>query len=236
MHLRLCRRTEAVRSADWDVKELRHVAAELARAEDGDLLFRAVRTCVFAGYVDDGWTRVGCMIHPRQHPDGTDLRDLGAYADKEICAGHLCGPHQWLAVADRALLQAAPSWNAYSMAVGESGFLKAALRWVAARRGAEVQAEALMTPEGQRAAASLLALFDAWPFADPNPRRFGGFSFAGDEAYQRAPSAARFPGVVTSVEALMLDALGTLVDDEIQARRAVEALRECLSGLVSALS
>lgn len=237
MHARLQRRTRAVRQADWDVEKLRAAAFELSAAEDADLLFRAVRTCPLAGYLNEEETRVGCLIHPLRHPTGADLRDLGAYGDRAICDGHLCAPHNWLQGPERALLAAAGDWRAYSMTLGESGFPKAVLRYVANARCAEVRTEELLHPDVQRAAHGVLALFVHWPHADPDPRRFGGFSFAGDEAYARtAASAAQYPGLMGPTEATLLDCLGTAVPDEAAAARALADLRAALQPLVDALS
>lgn len=236
MSLRLQRRTRAVAQAGFDPKALAAVAVQISMEEAPQLLFKAVRTCPLAGYLDAAQTQVGCLIHPARHPQGEDLRDLGAYADRTVCAGHLCAPHTWLDQTDRALLTAAPSWRSYSMAVGEAGFVKAVLRWVANARGGQVRAEQLLDPAVQDAAAAVLALFEAWPFADPDPRRFGGFSFAGDEAYERtAPSAAQHGPLLTPTEATMLDCLGSRLETHEQAVAALTHLRGCLQALADAV-
>ncbi len=235
MAARLDRRTALVTQAGWDAHALAHARDTLQDEEAPLVLFKAVRTCAFAGWLDANHTRVGCLIHPARHPAGSDLRDLGAYQDRAICDGHLCAPHTWLTAVDRAFLAHAPDWQAYSMAVGESGFGKAVLRWVANARGGEVHAANLQRQEAAAPARALLQLLTAWPFVDPDPRRFGGFSFAGDDAYTRlVPSAARF-SAVTPVEATILDALGTLVEDEDTAQRAVVLLRQHLQALADAL-
>ncbi|MEW5852833.1 MAG: hypothetical protein AB2A00_28880 [Myxococcota bacterium] len=237
LHQRLLRRTHAVREAGWEMMALREVAARLSTEEAPALLFKAVRTCPLAGYVDENARRVGCLIHPLRHPTGEDLRDLGAYGDRNICAGHLCAPHSWLGPVERALIECAPSWRAYSMAVGESGFVKALLGHLAARRGGEVQLKDLGSDAVRAGAAKVFALFDHWAFADEDPRRFGGFSFAGDDAYTRSvPSVARFSDLMSRHEATMLDCLGTLAETESQAVAAVTALREVLRPLDDALS
>ncbi|MBI5497936.1 MAG: hypothetical protein HY904_23235 [Deltaproteobacteria bacterium] len=235
LHARLEQRTARVTAAGWDLQALTAVARALSLQESPQLLFRAVRTCPLAGFLNEERTRVGCLIHPRRHPAGADLRDLGAYGDRTICAGHLCAPHTWMTAADRALLAAAPGWRAYSMAVGETGFVKAVLRHVANRRGGEVHADELANARVRAAAARVLALFDAWPWADPDPRRFGGFSFAGDDAYTReVPSAGRFPFIRPN-EATLLDALGSRLEDEATARAALDGLVLALRPLVEAL-
>lgn len=232
---RLTARTAAVLSAGWDAHKLADARDALEALETPQLLFRAVRTCPFAGYLDPQHTRVGCLIHPARHPHGEDLRDLGAYRDRAICDGHLCAPHTWLTAEDGALLSHAPGWQAYSMAVGESGFVKAVLRWVANARGGQAQRRDLMRPEVAAPARALLGLLVEWPFADVDPRRFGGFSFAGDDAYTRdVPSMARF-SMVTPTEATILDALGTAANDDDTALRAVTLLRTHLQALADAM-
>jgi hypothetical protein len=232
----LWRRTLAVRGVGWDAASLGRVRDQLAAQEADAVLFRAVRTCPLVGFLDDQGTRVGCLVHPARHPGGLDLRDVGAYGDHAVCDGHLCAPHGWLSGPDRALLGHAPSWHAYSLALGEPGFSKAALTWVANRRGAGVRAGELGAPGAVAAARDLLALFDHWPHADPDPRRFGGFSFAGDEAYARStPGTGRFGPLLDRHESVMLDALGTLAEDAGQVGKAVAQLRVRLSALAGAL-
>jgi hypothetical protein len=237
LQARLAHRTRRVAAAGWDEAALREAARDLAQEEEPLLLFKAVKTCPLAGFIDDGHTRVGCLIHPLRHPKGQDLRDLGAYHDRGICEGHLCAPHQWLTSTEKVFLRCASNWQVYSMGIGECGFLKAALTWVANRRGAEVQVRDFARPGAVEAASSLLSMWEAWPFVDPDPRRFGGFSFAGDDAYTReVPSVARFASVVTAQEGIMLDALGTLAPDEETARAAVELLRKSLQRLADVLA
>jgi len=232
---RLRRRTALVADAGWDPVRLAAAYDALAAEEAPLLLFKAVRTCPLAGFLDEKQTRVGCMIHPLRHPEAEDLRDLGAYRDKGICSGHLCAPHTWLDPVDRAFLQCAPTWRAYSMAVGESGFVKAVLKAVANRRGGEVQMSEFDDDDVKAASRRILDLMDHWPFADPDPRRFGGFSFAGDEAYERtAETTARFQSI-PPVMAAILDALGTRAPDEATALRAKALMEERLQGVVDAL-
>lgn len=233
---RLLHRTQRVAQAAWDPVELARAAAELTQEEAPHLLFQAVKTCPLAGFLDAQHTRVGCLIHPARHPQGEDLRDLGAYGDRSVCENHLCAPHQWLSPAEKTLLCCAKNHHIYSMGIGECGFLKSALTWVANHRGAAVAPHHLHPPQAQAAGAALLDLWEAWPFVDPNPRRFGGYSFEGEDAYTRtAPSAGRFNHQVTRLEAIMLDALGTHAPDESTSMRAVDALRLRLRALSAAM-
>lgn len=233
---RLWHRTAAVMEAGWDEQPLTHAADALSTEESPLLLFPAVRTCPFAGFLDAAGTTVGCLIHPRRHPREWDLRDLGAFGNHEICAGHLCAPHAWLTAADKALLSCAPSWHAYSLALADSGFLKAVLAQVAVARGAAVTAEELEEPTLRAAAAEVLALWDGWEFADDNPRHSGGFAFAGDDSYALGmPGMGRFSSLLTQHEATMLDALGTRAEDESRATLAVGALRARMEPLLRLL-
>lgn len=216
-HARLQRRTERVLAAWPDVAALASVRDELLALEREEILFAGVKVCPFAGYVEEG--RVGCLLHPMRHPTREDLRHLAVYP-LEVCRDHFCAPHEWLRPVERALAQTAEG-TPYGLVVTDAGLVKGvrALLEEALGRG-------LREADIERGRAALKTLWDellAWPFKDPDPRRFGGFYVSGDEALERTlPSClTRTDAKASKWERAVLDGLGTraLGDDE-----AAEAL------------
>ncbi|HEY1099136.1 MAG TPA: hypothetical protein VGF99_09410 [Myxococcota bacterium] len=234
---RFRRRTDAVVAAWPDVDRLAAVRDELLAEERPQIVFAGVKVCPFAGYVEepvDGPARVGCLLHPTRHPTGADLRDLAVYP-KAVCAGHFCAPHDWLRPREVALAQTATGPR-YGRVVTDAGLVKAVQRFVEDACGRRLDED-----DWARVAGDLdvvWALFiDAWPYADPDPRRFGGFVFAGDDAVERTlPSAlAGRRHDATATELTILDCLGTAVDDDAGAQAALSALRAALAPIVAAL-
>lgn len=221
---RLRRRTERVAAVWPDVSALAAVRDELLALEREEILYAGVKVCPFAGYVEEG--RVGCLLHPTRHPTGEDLRHLAVYP-LEVCRDHFCAPHDWLRPLERALAQTAEG-TAYGLVVTDAGLVKGVRALLE-----EALGRALREEDIARGRAALKTLWDellAWPYRDPDPRRFGGFYVSGDEALERTlPSCLAETDVKASKwERTVLDGLGTRA---LQPHEAAEAL-ELLSGLM----
>ena len=208
---RFRRRTIAVTAVWPDVRKLALTRDELLELERAEVLFHGVKVCPFAGYVDepaDGPPRVGCLLHPTRHPEGADLRDLAVYP-KEVCAGHFCAPHEWLRTREVALAQTATGPR-YGRVVTDAGLVKAVLKCLedgAGRTLAAVDIDRV----GDVLDRLWTMLIDGWPFADPDPRRFGGFVFVGDDAIERTlPTClAGTHTDASAAERTILDSVGT---------------------------
>jgi hypothetical protein len=217
---RFTRRTEAVRAAWPHVDALARVRDALLAEEKPAVLFAGVKVCPFAGYVDDEAGRVGCLLHPTRHPTGEDLRDLAVYP-KEICASHYCAPHDWLRPREIDLAQCAEG-TGYGRVVTDAGLVKSMASLIDDALG-----RAFTATDVVRARASLTALWErlaAWPYADPDPARFGGFQFHGDDAVERSIPSSLAGTRVPASNAMrtVLDALGTrALADDGEARAAV---------------
>lgn len=232
MDARLRRRTERVSAAWPDVLRLAAVRDELLAEERDDVLFATVKVCPFAGYVEEG--RVGCLLHPTRHPTGEDLRDLAVYP-KEVCRDHFCAPHDWLRPLERALAQCAEG-TGYGLVVTDAGLVKSVRALLEDELG-----RSLRDDDVERGRAALTTLWRellAWPFRDPDPRRFGGFYVIGDDAIERTlPSCLEGTGVTASkAERTVLDGLGTHVTSSDEAERALRHLSALMRTAASALS
>ena len=230
-HARLQRRTDDVTRAWPDADALREVRDHLLELERPDVLFASVKVCPFAGYVDDG--RVGCLIHPTRHPTGADLRDLAVYP-REVCAGHFCAPHDWLREREKDVAQCALGLH-YGRVVTDAGLVKGVCALVDEALGRSFTRDDV---KGARAAfTSLWESLRAWPFSDPNPARFGGFVFTGDDAMERTlPSCLAGTGVVAShATRTVLDGLGTRALDVTEATAALTHLERVVALVAGAI-
>lgn len=230
-HGRLTRRTERVRAAWPDQAALARARDELLALEASEVLFAGVKVCPFAGFVEDG--RVGCLVHPTRHPQGADLRDLGVYPG-EICGGHYCAPHDWLRAREADLAQTARGL-CYGRVVTDAGLVKALCALLDAALG-----RAFAGAELSRAQPALDALWAAlcdWPWRDPDPARFGGFVFSGNDATERSVPSC-LAGLSLEVEPAartVLDALGTRALDDASAHQAIARLRELVGAVAAEL-
>jgi hypothetical protein len=239
---RLRRRTDAVRAAWPDVAALAAARDALLAEERPHLLFRAVKVCPFAGYVDDPVHdehgddddgRVGCLLHPSRHPDGADLRDLAVYP-REVCAGHFCAPHDWLRPREMDLAQTASGLR-YGRVVTDAGLVKAVARGLDERGGGPFTARAIDVARGALDELWRVLLED-WPWVDGDPHRFGGFQCAGDDAIERSlPSCVAGLDVdVAPWERTVLDAVGTRALARDEARAALARLRQLVDDALAA--
>lgn len=247
-HARLTRRTERVRAAWPNVDALAIARDELLALEKVDVLFAGVKVCPFAGYVDPAVPardddahattspgRVGCMLHPTRHPHGEDLRDLAVYP-KEVCAGHFCAPHDWLRTREADLAQTATgTW--YGRVVTDAGLVKSVAGLVDEALGRPFEPRDLASPNARASLASLWALCRTWPYADPDPARFGGFHFSGDDAMERTlPSALAGTSVKAShAHRVVLDALGTRALDDTEAHAALALIDGAIDAVARAM-
>lgn len=224
-HGRLARRTEQVRAAWPDRDRLREARDDLLALEADEILFRGVKVCPFAGYVEEG--RVGCLLHPTRHPEGEDLRDLAVYP-KEICRDHFCAPHDWLRPREVAFAQTATGVG-YGLVVTDAGLVKSLLSLLEAHLQRPVTEADIERARGPL--ATLWRRLLDWPFRDDDPYRFGGFYVVGDDAVERTLPSCLAGLDLEASPALrtVLDGLGTRVGTREDAEQAIAHLEGLLS-------
>lgn len=232
MHARFARRTERVRAAFPDVEALARARDALLGEERGELLSDAIPVCPFAGYIDvhdDGAPRVGCMIHPSRHPAGDDLRDLAVYP-RAVCAGHFCAPHDWLSTREKDVARFARG-HFYSRVVTDAGLVKALVRLVEDALCRRLTDDDLRTREDEFAA--LFRMLERWPFADPDPARFGGFVVDAGGVERTIANPALDAVAPRGPARTVLDALGTRALTADEATRALTLLDEAVRAVAS---
>jgi hypothetical protein len=182
---RLSARADAVRALGYgDPAALDAWGLARRESEREELLVPGLPTCPFAG--DLGGGRVGCLLHPAVA--GEDLRDLGAYRDRGICAAFECPSFTWLREDELAAILAAVDGSyRYGLAVTDVELLREILRHLTARRGAEVPAAALSRGGAALALREIVSWKERWPYRDMRGR-FGTFAVdpAAEDGVRRA--------------------------------------------------
>jgi len=179
-------RRDLVAAVGWDEVGLAAIRHVIEARERDIVLTEEIPTCPFAGNLEakskeNAKTRLGCLIHPRRHPEGRDLRDLGVYP-REVCDSHRCAPHDWLREQERALL-ATCEHRGYGEIVADTGLVKALHSELSARAGGAL--DVATYTQCRDALAPLWDLLCDWPFADPDARRFGAY-YLDDNAAERS--------------------------------------------------
>ena len=232
---RLRRRTTHVRAAWPDLDRLRAVRDQLLEAEKPDILFAGVKVCPFAGYLVEPGGPVGCLLHPSRHPAGADLRELAVYP-REVCAGHFCASHDWLRPREMDLAQTAVG-TLYGRVVTDAGLVKAIGRLLDESLARSFTSADVIAGRPPLEKLWRFLLVD-WPFVDPDPARFGGFQFSGDDAIERSlPSClAGCTAAHVPAERTVLDAIATRPLDGAAAAEALAALRARLLRVTAAMT
>jgi hypothetical protein len=148
--------------------------------ENTKRIYATIYTCEFVGFLDAGFHRVGCMLHPLMN-NGSDLRTISFYG-RDICEGHFCPSYQKLEPHEaRVILDVLDDWYLYGSVVTDIDFVKTFFKIVQDRIGEAID------PRGIAASRRLGEIFRRycslkmdWPFRDTTRPRFGKYYFVGE--------------------------------------------------------
>jgi hypothetical protein len=161
--------------------ELERYREAVRRRENHKRIYHTIYTCEFTGFLDDGHTRVGCMLHPASNM-GRDLRGAGFYG-VDICEGHFCPSYSKLEDHEvKTVLAAVDDWYLYGVVITDIDFLKTFFNIVQNRLGEGVDPGRVGSdPELCRAFHGFCSLKAAWPYRDTSRPRFGKYFFVGED-------------------------------------------------------
>lgn len=149
--------------------------------ENAKRIYATIYTCEFVGFLDEGFKRVGCMLHPYAN-NGNDLRVISFYG-RDICEGHFCPSYQKL---DRheaeIVLLALDDWYLYGSTITDIDFVKSWFAIIQNRIGETLSVKKVQArPELLDSFRRYCSLKLAWPFRDLSRPRFGKYYFMGEE-------------------------------------------------------
>jgi hypothetical protein len=162
----LAERTDTFAGVPRTIDDILAFEQERMRIEGADAPIADFHHCFFVGLIQDGWERVGCLLHPLASGNGgIDWRGLSFYGGA-ACKHFFCPSYDQLAARfKRIAREVLEDWYEYGMIIPEHRFLEAALGAVESRLGFSLDA-ATITPEEKTALAELLRLKICWPFRD----------------------------------------------------------------------
>lgn len=167
-----------VRGGGLSLDEYREI---IRHREDGRRIYKTIYACEFAGFLDEGKKRVGCMLHPMV-TGGCDLR-VHSFYGREICDGHFCPSYQKLTNNEvTAVLAVVDDWYLYGSIVTDIDFVKTFFTIVQNILGEEIAPEAVKaSPILREILHRYFSLKITWPFRDVSRPRFGKYYFLGEE-------------------------------------------------------
>lgn len=177
---RLRRRTALFRATVRGPGDLPLFSRTVKEQEDGAKRYEVIHCCEYAGFLDEGERRVGCLLHPMQN-GGRDMRDASFYG-RELCDGHFCPSYSYISRAEKlALLEILDDWYLYGVCVTDIDLVKEFFRLVSEAAGEMPSPARFRNPALREEARRFFELKLAWPFRSEAANRFGKYSFDGSE-------------------------------------------------------
>jgi hypothetical protein len=161
--------------------QLKDYQDTIRHRENAKRIYTTIYTCEFVGFLDEGFHRVGCMLHPVMNK-GTDLRTISFYG-QEICDGHFCPSYQKLEYNEaQIILDALDDWYLYGSVITDIDFVKTFFKIVQERVGEAIDPKiAVSSPAAMEIFRRYCGLKVSWPFRDTTRPRFGKYYFVGEE-------------------------------------------------------
>jgi len=229
---RLRRRTERFRSEVRGAEDLAAFSRTIRAAEDQARRFDVIYCCEFAGFLDHGERRVGCLLHPAQN-GGVDMRGVSFYG-RELCDGHLCPSYHFLSRAEQAtLVEILDDWYLYGLCITDIDLVKDYFRHIGDRLGETPASAMFQRGPALAIARSFFAFKVDWPFRSPEINRFGRFYFDGSQHMIRPIDYAALGCERSRYDGIFLS-LSSLFRNRRELQRAEEMIRENVEAVAAA--
>ncbi|HHO75949.1 MAG TPA: hypothetical protein ENN05_05920 [Deltaproteobacteria bacterium] len=167
-----------VRTKEISIDSYREI---IRHREDSKRIYKTIYTCEFVGFLNEGTTRVGCMLHPMSN-DGLDMRDISFYG-RDICDGHFCPSFQKLTTNEAStVLLCLDDWYLYGSVITDIDFVKTFFSIANNILGEEISSVVVESDSLLREILrGYFSLKERWPYRDNTRPRFGKYYFVGEE-------------------------------------------------------
>ncbi len=225
---RLRRRTEIFAALRGDPDHYRREVAAL----EGAKLYETIYNCEFLGFVDKGYKRVGCLLHP-QFNNGADLRGISFYGE-ELCRQHLCPSHEKLTTAEKeVVIRLLDDWYLYGLCITDIDLIKSYLFHIQNAVGEECDPARLDTrPTLKRLMQEFFSWKEHWPFRRKEALRFGKYYFVEGE-YHIARIDYEGLGLDPSPYDGIFLSLASEFGDRAEVSAAEEMVRKNIEGVIA---
>jgi len=118
-------RTEEFARTERTVAAILNFSEKTKQREQFRLLDPEFYACEYVGFLDEGETRVGCLLHPSARGnEGTDWRGL-SFHGAMACQGFFCRAHRELSGDEtRLILETINDWFLFGLVISDVDFIK----------------------------------------------------------------------------------------------------------------
>lgn len=228
-------RTETFQQVERQVEGIVAFQQKIAHRECQKRPLPEFHHCPFLGLVGEGFSRVGCLLHPMSKGNkGVDLRGMSFYGGM-ACRVYFCPAHHQLSAAVKDIVcRAATNWYGYGLIVTEAEMLNAFFQAVEGRIGRRVEQEDIIDDTCLNAVRAFLDLKISWPYRE-HPRHGLCHYFFRDNLYPRPSLDYAVAGLGKSKYDVILRALGSCFFSASRLRDAEDLIDGIVDMLATAI-
>ncbi|MDD5713265.1 MAG: hypothetical protein PHY31_10990 [Smithellaceae bacterium] len=177
---RIRARTRRFHAAVKGTNDLPSFAAITRECEDQTKRYEVIYCCEYLGFLDQGESRVGCLLHPLQN-DGLDMRDVSFYG-RELCDGHFCPSYHYLTKEEKlSLIYIIDDWYLYGLCVTDIDLVKEWFRLIASMIYEVPPPERFRRGKLREISSRFFSRKISWPFRSEAANRLGKYYFDGSQ-------------------------------------------------------
>jgi len=228
-------RTEAFQRVERDVEAIVAFQEKIQHKECQKRPLPEFHHCPFLGLVGDGFSRVGCLLHPLNKGNkGIDLRGMSFYGGM-ACRVYFCPAHHGLSAAVKEIVrQAAKNWYIYGLVVTEREMLNAFFQEVEGRIHRRVEKEDIIDHACLDAVRAFFNLKISWPYRHHPCNGLSNYFFE-DNLYPKPSVDYGIAGRRGSRYDVILRALGSCFFSASQLREAEVLIDGIIGTLATAI-
>lgn len=135
-----------------------------------------IYVCEFTGFVDESYSKVGCMLHPvAPLNNGTDFRGLCHYGSM-ACKAFFCPASTELDVREYRIVKALISdWHLYGLVATDINYVSSVLGLADLILGKELEVETVLKQGPAGMLVKVLGWKNSWPFGEGSTKRRSGY-------------------------------------------------------------
>lgn len=219
----LTARTLAFRNISRDIDEISDFGLSSRPSLSSLQVDPDIHVCEYAGFLDDSYCRVGCMLHPDfQENNGIDFRGLCFYGSM-ACKGFFCPASAETEGKYSGLVNDLVSdWHLYGLLAVDISYLNALFGLLEMMLDGCVDTGLLMRQRPAKLLSRTFAWKTSWPFGEKSSKRRSAYYF------KRSDQAVDEAGLVRSV----VDSLCFTFDILVNTKEASDWVRLGIRELV----
>jgi hypothetical protein len=227
LEMRFLYRTRLFAKVRGNMLSLQDYRVIIRHRENTRRIYMTIYSCEFAGFLDEGFQRIGCMLHPELNK-GMDMREKSFYG-REICDGHFCPSYQKLESHEvRVILAVLDDWYLYGGVITDIDFIKTFFKIIQDRLGDSLDVKVVESrPRLMEIFKRYCELKTSWPFKDTTRPRFGKYYFVGEDY-----DIARIDYGSIDAPVSLYDPIFVSLSSSFKSREELEAANRLMDSLI----